>query len=294
MDIRQNSLGRNLIEPGTAHNVKKGFTRYLTYTILVFFTVQTIYPIVWMIFGSFKSNADLATNVWGPPRSWIWKNYTDAWQIGKMGSHIGNSIIVTVASLILLLIVATLAAYAIARLEFPGRRLIFYAIIATMIVPPQVTSIPLFMVVNYLGLLSSRMGLILIYAASGIAFSIFILRGFFLSIPREIEDAALIDGANRLQIFLRIVLPLSGPGIAVVAIFEGMQFWNDFFLAFLLVRDPELHTIPLGLVNFFFRYKSEWTLYFAALTMVTLPVILLFILMQRQFIEGLSAGAVKG
>jgi raffinose/stachyose/melibiose transport system permease protein len=266
----------------------------LIYAALALFAVQTVYPIVWMIFGSLKSNDDLFTNIWGPPKILQWGNYAEAWQIGSLGTRIGNSVLVTAASLVLLLLVATPAAYAIARLALPASRVIFLAVLATMMVPAQTTLIPLFLIVKELGLLNSRLGLVLIYAATGTAFSIFVLRAFFLSIPAELEDAALCDGANRWQAFLHIVLPLARPGLATVAIFQGMEIWNEFFLAFIFVRDPARQTIPLGLVEFFFRYQSEWTLYFAALTTITLPVIILYVAMQRQFIQGLTAGAVKG
>jgi raffinose/stachyose/melibiose transport system permease protein len=264
------------------------------YVVLALFAVQTVYPILWMIFGSLKTNEDLFTNVWGPPTIPQWDNYVEAWDIGSLETRIGNSLLVTAASLGLLLAVATPAAYAIARLALPGGRAIFLAILATMMVPAQTTLIPLFLIVKQLGLLNSRLGLVLVYAATGTAFSIFILRAFFLAIPSELEDAALCDGANRYQVFLQIVLPLARPGLATVAIFEGMEIWNEFFLAFIFVRDPARQTIPLGLVEFFSRYQSEWTLYFAALTTITLPVIVLYVAMQRQFIEGLTAGALKG
>jgi raffinose/stachyose/melibiose transport system permease protein len=190
--------------------------------------------------------------------------------------------------------VATPAAYAIARLALPGGRAIFIAILAMMMVPAQTTVIPLFLIVRDLGLLNSRLGLVLVYAATGAAFSIFVLRSFFLSIPTELEDAALCDGANRVQAFVHIVLPLARPGLATVAIFQGMEIWNEFFLAFIFIRDPGRQTIPLGLVEFFSRYQSEWVLYFAALTTISLPVIVLYVAMQRQFIQGLTAGALKG
>jgi len=270
------------------------FSIVAVYAVLAFFAIQTVYPIVWMVFGSLKTNDDLFTNVWGPPAILQWGNYAEAWRIGSLGTRIGNSLAVTAGSLALLLLVATPAAYAIARLTLPGGRALFFGILATMMVPAQTTLIPLFLIVKELGLLNSRLGLVLVYAATGTAFSIFVLRGFFLSIPHELEDAALCDGANRFQAFLHVVLPLARPGLATVAIFQGMEIWNEFFLAFIFVRDPERQTIPLGLVEFFFRYQSEWTLYFAALTTITLPVIALYVVMQRQFIEGLTAGALKG
>jgi raffinose/stachyose/melibiose transport system permease protein len=264
------------------------------YAALILFAVQTVYPILWMIFGSLKSNEDLFTNIWGPPTVLQLNNYAEAWQTGSLGTRIGNSVFVTVASLALLLFVATPAAYAIARMNLPGGRAIFGLILVTMMVPAQTTLIPLFLIVKELGLLNSRIGLVLVYAATGAAFSIFILRAFFQSIPADLEDAALCDGANRVQAFLHVVLPLARPGLATVAIFQGMEIWNEFFLAFIFIRDPARQTIPLGLVEFFSRYQSEWTLYFAALTTISLPVIVLYVAMQRQFIEGLTAGALKG
>ena len=271
----------------------EGLKVAVVYGILFFATLQTIYPLIWMIFGSLKSDSDLFNNIWGPPRSMIWQNYADAWQIADLGARIGNSIIVTVISLGLLLAVSSIAAYALARLSFPGRQVIFLLILATMMIPPEVTVIPLFIVVRNLGILNSRFGLIFVYVGTSMAFSIFLLRGFFMSIPPELEDAALVDGATRLHVFLYIVLPLARPGLATVAIFQGMFIWNEFFLAFIFIRQKELQTIPLGLVNFFNRYQAEWTLYFAALSMVTVPVIVLYVGMQRWFIEGLTAGAVK-
>lgn len=289
------STSNQVIERGPATDrVKATVWQVAVYGALALFSIQTVYPILWMIFGSLKTNEDLFTNIWGPPKILQWGNYAEAWQIGSLGTRIGNSLIVTAASLALLLLVATPAAYAVARLALPGGKAIFAAILVMMMVPAQTTLIPLFLIVRELGLLNSRLGLVLVYAATGAAFSIFILRAFFLSIPPELEDAALCDGANRFQAFLQVVLPLARPGLATVAIFQGMEIWNEFFLAFIFIRDPERQTIPLGLVEFFSRYQSEWTLYFAALTTISLPVIVLYVAMQRQFIQGLTAGALKG
>ena len=270
-----------------------GLKLALVYGILIIATIQTIYPLIWMIFGSLKSDSDLFNNIWGPPRAIVWQNYVDAWRIAELGARIGNSIIMTVISLFLLIAVSSIAAYALARLRFPGREVIFLLILASMMIPPEVTVIPLFIVVRDIGILNSRFGLVMVYVGTSMAFSIFLLRGFFMSIPHELEDAALVDGANRFRVFIYIVLPLARPGLATVAIFQGMFIWNEFFLAFIFIRQTELQTIPLGLVNFFNRYQADWTLYFAALTTVTIPVIVLYVAMQRWFIEGLTAGAIK-
>ncbi len=263
------------------------------YSALAIVLFETLYPLLWVLSGSLKTKEEVISNVWGLPISLQFSNYAEAWRIAGMGSRIFNSVIVTSLALALILLVATPAAYAISRLRFRGRNALMVFIVAAMLVPPQVMAIPLFMTARDLGLVNSRIGVAIIHAASNLPLSIFILRSFFLTLPMELEDAARIDGANRLQILTKVMLPLVRPGIALVTIFGFIEVWNDFFLAFLLLRDPSVQTIPLGLVAFFQQYGSMWNLYFAALTLTTLPVIVVFIAMQKQFIAGLTAGAVK-
>ncbi|MBN9016932.1 MAG: carbohydrate ABC transporter permease [Rhizobiales bacterium] len=255
--------------------------------------LQTVYPLLWVLFGSLKTKTDLINNVWGPPQELVFQNYADAWRIAGIGSRIVNSLSITAAALVVLVAVATPCAYALARLKFRGRAVVLAVTVAAMLVPPQVMAIPLFLVARDLGMINNRLGLAVIYAATSMPLSVFILRSFFLTLPADLEDAARVDGASRLAILTRIMLPLVKPGVALVVIFAFIEIWNDFFLAFLLLRKPELQTIPLGLVAFFQQYDSLWNLYFATLMITTLPVIIIFLLMQRQFIAGLTAGAVK-
>lgn len=276
-----------------------GLPRPLPVTIAVYvglgvIVLQTIYPLLWVLFGSLKDKATLINNVWGPPDALHFANYVEAWQLANLGSRVLNSVIVTALALALVVAAATPCAYALARLNFRGRAAVLAVTVAAMLIPPQVMAIPLFMVARDLGLINSLPGIAMIYAAMGLPLSIFILRGFFLTLPAELEDAGRVDGASRLTILTRIMLPLVRPGIALVLIFQFIEVWNEFFLAFLLLRQPAVQTIPLGLVNFFQQYDSLWNQYFAALTITTLPVIIVFIAMQRQFIAGLTAGAVKG
>jgi len=263
------------------------------YAALVIVLFQTLYPLLWVLFGSLKTKAELINNVWGPPSSLVFDNYIQAWKMADMGTRIFNSVTVTVLSLAILLVVVTPCSYALARLKFPGRNVITGLVVGSMLVPPQVLAIPLFMVARDLGIINSTIGICFIYAASIMPLSIFIMRSFFMSLPFDLEDAARVDGAGRVTILFRIMLPLARPGMALIIIFGFIEVWNDFFLAFLLLRQPDVQTIPLGLVNFFQQYDSLWNLYFAALMITTLPVIALFVLMQRQFIAGLTAGAVK-
>ncbi|WP_078057961.1 carbohydrate ABC transporter permease [Rhizobium rhizosphaerae] len=265
----------------------------LVYGLLAVVLIETLYPLIWVLSGSLKTKEEVIANVWGLPSGFVWQNYTEAWRVAGMGERILNSVIVTGTALAILVVAATPAAYAVSRLAFRGRTVVLAVVVAAMLVPPQVMAIPLFMTARDLGLINSRIGVALIHAASNLPLSVFILRSFFLSLPIDLEDAARVDGAGRFQSLWLIMLPLIRPGIALVMIFGFIEIWNDFFLAFLLLRDPALQTIPLGLVAFFQQYGSMWNLYFAALTITTLPVIVVFVLMQRQFIAGLTAGAVK-
>ena len=279
---------------GLAGRLAAGLGRGGAYLLLAALAIQTLYPLLWVIFGSLKSNDEMLTNVWGPPASPQWGNYADAWRIAGMGTRIVNSVTLTAVSLTVVILAATPCAYALARLRFPGQRLLFGIIVGAMLVPAQITAIPLFLVARDLGLVNSVPGAGVVLAATGIPVSVFVLRGFFLGLPAELEDAARVDGAGRLTILWRIIQPLARPGIALVLILQFIDVWNDFFLSMLLLRRSDVQTIPLGLVNFFQQYESMWSLYFAALSMTMLPVILVFVLLQRQFIAGLTAGAVKG
>jgi raffinose/stachyose/melibiose transport system permease protein len=266
----------------------------LRYLLVGFFTAIVGYPIVWMVLQSLKSTFEMYSNVWGLPQNPLWDNYVQAWQVGKIGEYTLNSVIVSVGTVGVVLIAASLAAYAFSKFRFRGNRPLFYLFVLTLIVPQQVTIIPLYAVVTRLHLVDTYLALILPYAAGGLPFSIFLLRAFFDSVPREIEEAARVDGCSNFAAFSRIVLPISGPGLATITILQFLGAWNEFLLALIFIHNQALRTIPLGLQTFFFEYSVEWGHLFAALAMATIPVIVVYVLMQRQFIQGLTAGAVKG
>lgn len=283
-------------DPGEslAGRLAAGLGKGGAYLLLCALALQTLYPLAWVVLGSLKTNDEMITNIWGLPANPQLSNYTEAWRIAGMGTRVLNSIGLTACSLALIVLAAAPCAYALARMQFPGRKLLLGVIVAAMLVPAQITAIPLFLVARDLGLINSIPGASMVMAATGIPISVFVLRGFFMGLPAELEDAARVDGAGRLTILWRIIQPLSRPGIALVLILQFIDVWNDYFLSMLLLRRPEVQTIPLGLVNFFQQYDSLWSYYFAALAMTMLPVVLVFVLLQRQFIAGLTAGAVKG
>ncbi len=261
---------------------------------LVLMFLICVYPIIWMIFGSFKGNGEFYTNIWGLPKSFGFDNYRTAWRDGQMARRFINSLIVTIGSMCVLIPATTCAAYAVARLDFKGKRLIYAYLLLGIMIPAGVLGIPTFIVAMKMKLLNKLFGLMLVYAAQNIAMGMFIMRGFFLSLPKELEEAALIDGCSRFGCFLRIILPLAKAGVATQVIFNGLTIWNDYYMANIMITRDELRTLPLSVATFVGRHTTDYPQLFAMLTMATLPIIIIFILSQRSFIEGVAAGAVKG
>jgi raffinose/stachyose/melibiose transport system permease protein len=250
------------------------------------------YPVLWMVLQSFKSAAEMYANIWGMPQVILLENYARAVEMG-MVRYILNSTVVAVGTVLCILVGASLAAYAFSKFAFVGNRALFFMFIFTLVVPMQAMIIPLYAVLVSLRLTNTYLALILPYAAAGLPVSIFLLRTFFDTIPRELEEAARIDGCSDFGAFWRVVLPISGPGLAAVAILQFVNAWNELVLALVAIRNPALRTIPLGL-QIFVADQVEWGPVFASLSMATLPVIVVYVLMQRHFIRGLTAGAIKG
>lgn len=264
-----------------------------SHLILALFTVVIVYPVVWMLFASLKSNSEIVTNVWGLPQTPQWENYTGAWKSADLGYALLNSVLVSVGTVLVVTTLSALAGFAFAKFSFRFALALFLLFVFTMHAPAPV--IPLYVMLVKLGLTDSRLGLILPMAAGGIPLSIFIFRAYFQSMPRELLDAAKVDGCTDLVAFLRVVLPISGPALATVAILQFVGAWNEYFLALILVRSAEMRTIPLAIQVFFYAWgRTEWEQVFAALCIGSLPMILLYIIMQRQFIQGLTAGSLKG
>ena len=262
--------------------------------ILLIMVIICIYPIVWMFFGSMKDKAEFYTNIWGLPKQIQLDNYIAAWKNADLGRRFNNTLIVTLGSMCIMIPVTSCAAYAVARLNFKGKNLIYMYLLLGIMIPAGVLGIPTFTVAMKMGLLNSHFGLMLIYAAQNIAMGMFIMRGFFISLPRELEEAAMIDGCSRFGCFVRIIVPLARAGVATQVIFNGLTIWNDYFMANIMITKDELRTLPLSIANFVGKHSTNYPELFAMLTMATIPVIIVFVLSQKSFIEGVAAGAVKG
>jgi len=268
--------------------------KVIAYFVLSFVVVITLYPVIWMLLGSLKSPTDFYSNIWGLPLKPVWQNYVDAWVSADLGEKFLNSTIVTLGTLALVLPIASLAAYTFAKMRFVGKNFLFYFFFVSIMIPRGVTAIPTFSVVIDMGLLNTRLSLILVLAALNLGFSIFIMRAFFLTLPKSIEEAALVDGCSPMSAFFRVVLPISKPAYATIIIFTGLNTWNEYFMSSILIRSEKLQTLPISLVTFIGQYNTNFPQLFAALSIITLPVVIIYILGQKQFIEGLTEGAVKG
>ncbi|HEY8447913.1 MAG TPA: carbohydrate ABC transporter permease [Thermomicrobiales bacterium] len=251
-------------------------------------------PIVMVVLGSFKTVDQFFDRPYGLPESFDFFNYRKAWDEANIQSSLRNSVIATVCGVFFSTVFACLASYGLARFRFRGRLGLRLLFVGGLVVPVQLIILPIFIMFRQIGLLGSLWSLIVVYSVFGIPLGVLVLTGFFGVLPKDLEDAARIDGASHLEVFWRIMLPLTRPALAAVVILNGVWMWNDFFLGFILINDPDQMTLPVGIMAFRGTYSTEWGLIFASVTISVLPVVGAYLLLSRQFIAGLTAGSVKG
>jgi len=268
--------------------------RVVIYLLLGLMAAVFLYPVLLMLLTAFKSTPEIFRNPFGLPESWSLDSFQDVWRRAKFGLYLRNSLLITGASALLLLATAAPAAYALARYTFRLRGLLFLFFLAGIMIPIRLGILPLYLLMRDLNLLDTPFSLILTYTASGMPMSVFLLSVFFRNLPRELEDAARIDGCTEAQTFWRIMLPLVRPGLATVVIVNVVPWWNDFFFPLLFIQSDTWKTIPLGMQIFFGQHLINWSLVFSGMVLASLPLLIIYLLMSRQFIAGLTAGAVKG
>ncbi|MDZ4769355.1 MAG: carbohydrate ABC transporter permease [Chloroflexota bacterium] len=259
----------------------------IVYTVLIAYSVVIALPLVWMVTSSLKTTRELFSSPFSPPVNPQWGNFIEAWNSG-IARYLFNSLAITVISVVLIVIVSGMAAYALARMQFPGRIPLYLLLIAGFAIPVHTTLVPLYRLLNNTDLLNTYAGVIGPYVAFGIPFSVLLMFAFFVQFPSEIEDAARIDGCSTWQMIFRVVLPLSLPSMASVALFQTVLLWNEFSLAIIVLNDDALRTIPLGLSQFQGQWTTAWPLLLSALTLASVPMLIIFVLMQKQFINTLS------
>lgn len=263
-------------------------------SILIFNAVMVLVPVFYLINSSLRETNDFARNPIKFATSPHWANFKDVWAHGDFAIYLKNSLIVTGGSTVLILILALGAGFILGRYQFKGQTLIIGFILSGMLVPAKLAILPLFIQLKWMHLLDSHLGLILVYTSGALPAAIFIMSGFFRSLPADLDNAARIDGATEFQLLRQILAPLVRPGLSIVAIYSAIPIWNDFFLPLVFLQSPEKKTIMQGLTVFFGEYSSQWGIIFAGLTLAALPLIVLYLVLSEQFIKGLTAGAVKG
>lgn len=269
--------------------------KIIIHFFLIVFGLIWIYPFIWMLFSSFKTNTEFLTK--GTtllPEVFQWENYSNAWNNANFSGYFINTVIFTVAVVIIVIILSSLTGYVLGRLKFPGRNLIMISVVAIMFIPKGYTIIPLYQIISGMGLNNTMFGVILAESSGAHVLFILMFASFFASIPKELEESAEIDGAGFLRTFFQIMLPLSAPIVATTAIMQFIWTWSSFLIPLVFTSSrPELRTLAVGMQNFVGTYTADYAGMAAAATISLLPVILLFIFMQRYFIEGI-AGSVKG
>jgi raffinose/stachyose/melibiose transport system permease protein len=264
------------------------------YVILMILALFALGPFVILVFNSLKSKAEIGRNPLGLPRSPVFENFPAAWTQGDFSTTMVNSTILTVGTIVGVCIIAGTSAYAMARLDLPGTDAVLLYLFVVSAVPFQLFLIPLFFLWSTLQLTNTRFGLILIYWAIFSPLATLLLRSYLVQLPRDFEDAAHIDGANELQVLLRVVLPLSWPGLLTVALVAGLATWNEFFFALTFIQDNNLKPVTTSFLAFQTSFSQDWGLTSVAAIYIMLPIVVLFLILQRRFISGLTAGGLKG
>ena len=261
------------------------------YTFLTLYCLASLFPMIWVLLSSFKSNTEIFSAILALPKSWSVDNFIKAWNGAAIGSGMTNTILVTVPTLVIVLLFGSMAAYVLARV-MPNQLLYNYFVIGITI-PVQVILIPTFVLVRSIGLVNNLFTMVLLYSATSLPLAVFILTGFMRSIPRELDEAAAVDGASYTTTFFKIILPMSRPALAVVGTLTFLYCWNEYLLALVMIASQPLKLLPQSIAALKGQYSVDYGLQMSGLVLAVIPVIIVYILFQEQFIKGATAGAVK-
>ena len=274
----------------TLRKLWAGFSRQIWVVVA---TLIVLFPIYFMLVSSFKTQAEYSANKWSLPHGLDWDNFTTALAGNKFPLRFANSAVLTVGSVAISLVIACLAAFAFARMKFPGKRLLFNLILSLMVIPPVVMIVPLFVSMVRWQLVNTYQGTILIYTGLLLPFSIYLMTNFFQTIPHEIIEAARMDGCSTLDVFWRIMLPLSGPAVVTLVVVNALWVWNELLIALVFMQKDELKTLMVGISALRSRNYVNIPATMAGLTIATIPIVVVYMLGQRYFIRGMVSGAVK-
>lgn len=276
------------------HGISKSMTAVLLHFIVIMGALIMVVPFLWMVLSSFKEFAQIfaVPPVW-IPHPVVWQNFTDSLKAMPFGRAYINSAYIAIVVVVAQIVTCSLAAYSFARIKFPLRDTIFVLFLATMMVPAQVTIVPLYLIMKQLGWLNTHLSLIMPGALFN-AFGVFLLRQFVLNIPNDLSEAAVVDGANHWTIYGRVILPLIKPALAALGIFSFLGVWNSLFYPLIFLSSMNLYTVPLLLNMFKGLYITNWSLMMAGSTIAVIPVLIIYVIGQRQIIEGITLSGIKG
>ncbi|MEC0369184.1 carbohydrate ABC transporter permease [Paenibacillus chibensis] len=269
---------------------------WLLRILLIIQALVVVYPLLWNVLASFKTNAEVMESPWSLPKSLQWDNYVRAFTSAKIGDYMLNSVIVVVLSMAMLILMAVPTAYVLGRMRFRGQKLISNVYMAGLFIGAVYIIVPLFILMNDLHMLDNRFWLSAVYATGTLSFSVYLLTGFMKSIPPDFEEAAMIDGCGYFSTLFRIIMPMVRPGIITMVVFSFLDFWNEYVLAMTLVTSDAKKTIPIGLSNLMQvqQFATDWGSLFAGLVIVLIPTVIIYVLLQKKLTEGMMLGGVKG
>ena len=264
-------------------------------TILTLWTLVVLLPLLWTVFSSFKSSGGILASPFALPDEWNFDNFVTAWTEAGIGRFFGNTVLVVGAALVLVMLLGAMCAYVLARYEFPGRQVLYYSLIAGLTFPLFLAVVPLFFIMESLHIRGTYIGLILAYVGFALPFTVFFLYAFFRQLPEEIAEAAAIDGAGDFRTFFQVMLPMAGPGMASVTIFNFLGLWNQFLIPIVLNTDRDKYVLAQGLANMQAQqgYDSDWGAMFASVTITIIPVLIVYLIFQRQLQGGIGPSTDK-
>ena len=273
---------------------KYGVGRWFLFLLLIILLIVSFFPLAWMFFGAFKTNNEIYQTPLALPKSYDFSVFPEAWEKASFGIALYNSFFIAIITVVAILIFSSMAAYAFAMMQFRFKNVLYLVVLAGQMISAQIILIPLFSLFKGMSLLNNRWSAIFAYTAIGIPLSVLLLRNSFQEVPKDIYESAKIDGCNSFRFYLQFMLPLSKPGISTVIIYQALFAWNEYIFALTFLNSNDVKTIPLSLTVFVGRYASDWPKIFSILTLSVLPLMILYLILQKYFIRGLPAGAVKG
>jgi raffinose/stachyose/melibiose transport system permease protein len=276
------------------YSLRRQASRALLYGGLLTWATMTVYPFYWLVINSLKRTWDVFNDPFGLPTVWVFRNYLEAWQNARIGIMTQRSLFVTILSTIMAVLLASTTSFVLSRFHFRWKNVLMAYLMLGFMVPETIRLLPLAIFTRQIGIYDTLWGLSLVYAAGRLPFNAFILTAFMEKIPRELEEAAVMDGANMWRVFWNVIFPLSQPGIVTVATFHALSVWSEFIMAFVLIGSFNNRTLAVGVVSLIGQYFTNYVVLFAASVLAIIPAVIFFVLLQNYVVKGMSAGALQG